>query len=1424
MARHFSYLLGLFLLLSVATAVAQPTYTIESKTAQSQGTVSVNVTVTNFTNVLGEQFNITWDANILKLATITNCAAVPGFICGLSAGSTITNFNQFQPGVLLHSWDGRTTATLADNTVLFTMNFNVVGGAGTSSAVAFSNDINPIEIIVKNGTKDNVYNSPNVSMKSGSVQVANSGTGGGTTGLKANLSSVTGGKGDKVCVDITMDNFKDIVGAQFLVTWDKTKLEFVSAEPDAVNLVGAVANGQAAQIIYVWSDQGLVPQTLANGAKILTACFKILIDGDGQTKIPVNITGTNLKPIEFGKLDGTSVPYTIGNGNITVKSNATPAIAISSVQTKNIGCKGGTDGTITYTIAGGDGTFAYKWSDAVATQNRTALAAGKYTLTVTSGNATTVSDFNITEPALALAATPKATDAICTSATGTAEVTVAGGTSGYTYAWAGSAVTAAKLDNVKAGSYLVTVTDVNKCTSIATVTVGTNNQTVTGAVTVKNTACTASIGTADATNIAGGTAPYTYLWSANASNATVPAIGNLKAGTYSVVITDKNGCAATFSQEVKTDNPTVTATVTPKNTVCTANIGTVEATNPAGGTAPYTYLWSVNNATTSVVSNLKSGNYTVTITDKNGCNAAFTQEIKTENPIVVAGLSVKDPICAGQDGSAVFAPTGGSAPYSLTWAFLPNAPTQVLTATGLKPGDYTVTVSDKNGCMTNQTVKINTPPAALAATFTSVKALCTSASGSAEATVSGGVAPYIYAWSATGSTATKIENVKPATYTLSVTDKNNCVSTFSAVIDQNTVNPLKIDLAKATDATCAGGTGAIDISPNSGKLPYTYNWDNNASASEDLSIASVGKHVVSVTDGNGCVQSGSYEIKAPEQVLVTAAPTNTKCAESKDGAAKVTNSTSGNAGAFTYAWSHGVAGSEVSGLAPGKYKVVATDSKGCKGESQEITINAPTAIQIAGTVADQTIPGTSGNGGIALTVNGGTGAYAYKWTSSAAKDLSGVVAGDYTVTVSDANNCQLTKAFTIKTNFVRFDEAKLVQADSRCKLEGSGEINAAVIGGTADYSYAWSVAGLSGSNPKNLRSGTYVVTVTDKNAVSITKSFTIKSLSSLSIKATNQGDAAPNQANGKSTAEVTGGTAPYNFKWSANGVVSQTNDILPNGRHTVTVTDGQGCTDTASVAIRTKSILSATVTATGGINIIPCPDRATGSANAIVTGNTGTVKYTWSNGSNLAQINNLAAGTYTVTASDETGVSVTASVTLKKPDDFDIKTSGIDFECDKGGIAQVVSITGGTAPYKYEWNDIAKSATQKLSNLKAGSYAVVITDANGCQQLRQVTVKDNCVPTGCYEGVPVMTPNDDGANEVFAIKCLERITKQKTLEIFNRWGQSVFRSESYDNEWNGKTVRGKDLPDGNYFYVFEFINPDTNQLEIKQGSFTMLRE
>jgi gliding motility-associated-like protein len=1358
MARHFTYLLGLFFLLLGATAVAQPTYTIESKAAQTQGTVSVNVTVTNFKNVTGHQFIVLWDPNVIKLASITNCATMPGLTCGLSSGGTITNFNQSIQGQLRHTWNatGANIVTLPDNTVLLTLNFTVAGGAGTSSAISFGSDQGDTEIITKNGTKDVIFETPNVSMKNGAVQV--SGAGGGTPtvgGLKVNASSSTGGKGDKVCVDITADNFKDIVGAQFLVTWDKTKLEYVSVEADPTNLVGATPNGQADRVIYVWSDQALVPQNLANGAKILTVCFKILIDGDGQTKIPVSITGTNLKPIEFGKLDGTSVAYTVGNGNITVKSNATPAIAISAVQTKNIACKGGTDGNITYTIAGGDGAFTYKWNDNIATQNRTALAAGKYTLTVTSGNATTITDFNITEPA-AITTTPKATDAICTSNTGAAEVTVAGGTFGYTYAWSGSAVTTAKLENVKAGSYTVTVTDVNKCTATAAVTVGTTPQTVTGAVAVKNTICTGSVGTAEATTIAGGTAPYTYLWSSNANSATSASVGSLKAG-----------------------------------------------------------------------------NYTVTVTDKNGCVASFTQEVKTDNPIVVSGLTVKDPSCAGQDGVASFVPVGGTAPYTLTWSFAATFDNPNLTAIGLKPADYSVIVKDKNGCSAVQNVKVNPAPTALTASFNTVKALCTSASGASEATVSGGVAPYTYAWSNSGGTTNKIENVKAATFTLTVTDKNNCTTTFNTIVDQNTVNPLKIDLTKTTDATCAGATGAIDIAPNSGKTPYVFNWDNGAAATEDLATATIGKHTISVTDANGCIQSANYEIKAPDAVVVTAAAVSTKCVDSKDGSVKVASTTGGNAGAFTYTWSNGATGSEALPLAPGSYKVVATDSKGCKGESQAVTINTPTVIQITGTVAEQTIPGNTGNGSINLSLNGGTGAYTYAWatpTNNTNKDLTGIVAGDYTVKVKDANGCEVSKAFTVKTNFIRFDDTKLALTDSKCKIEGGGEINVGggTLGGSPDYTYVWSPATVTGSNPKNLKAGNYAVTVSDKNGVSITKSFVIKTLSSLASKAINLGNAAIDQSNGKSTVEITGGSAPYTINWSTGNKAAQTNDQLPKGRHYVTITDAQGCTDTASVVINSKSILAVNINPVGNSgNVIPCPDRANGSINAIVTGNVGNIKYQWSanaGGSNSSILTNLAAGTYVVTVTDESGSTATHSITLKKPDDFDIKTAGIDFECDKGGIAEILSITGGTAPYKFEWNDVAKTATQKLANLKPGAYAVVMTDANGCQQLRQITVKDNCVPTGCYEGLPVITPNDDGANDVFMIKCIERITKQKSLEIYNRWGQSVFRSESYNNEWNGQTVRGKDLPDGNYFYVFEFINPDTNQLEIKQGSFTMLRE
>jgi hypothetical protein len=280
--------------------------------------------------------------------------------------------------------------------------------------------------------------------------------------------------------------------------------------------------------------------------------------------------------------------------------------------------------------------------------------------------------------------------------------------------------------------------------------------------------------------VIGGVSPYTFAWS---NSATTQDISNLAAGTYSVIITDDNGCTQTASATVTQPNA-MAATTTVTDVLC--NNGTTGDVTLAvnGGVSPYTFAWS-NSATTQNISGVGAGTYSVMITDDNGCTQTASATVTQPNAIA-ATSTITDVLCNnGTNGDVTLAVNGGVSPYTFAWSN--SATTQDIS--NLAAGTYSVIITDDNGC--TQTVSATvTEPSAVSSTLSSTDASCgTCADGSADLTVNGGTAPYTYAWS-NSATTEDLANVLPATYTVVITDDNGCQYTDTVTVNFSTGIPF----------------------------------------------------------------------------------------------------------------------------------------------------------------------------------------------------------------------------------------------------------------------------------------------------------------------------------------------------------------------------------------------------------------------------------------------------------------------------------------------------------------------------------------------------------------------------------------------------------------------------------------------------------
>jgi hypothetical protein len=401
------------------------------------------------------------------------------------------------------------------------------------------------------------------------------------------------------------------------------------------------------------------------------------------------------------------------------------------------------------------------------------------------------------------------------AATGEVDLTATGGTAPYSIRVELTARQQQDIINLVAGTYTVIVTDDNGCVDSlsATITEPAAPLSASPLLLSMYLCHGAATGEVDLT-ATGGTAPYTFAWS---NGATSEDIINLIAGTYTVIVTDDNGCVDSLSATITEPAAPLALTATTVDVLCHgAATGEVDLT-ATGGTAPYSYTWS-NGATTQDIINLVAGTYTVIVTDDNGCVDSLSATItEPAAPLALTATTV-DVLCHGAaTGEVDLIATGGTAPYSIRVELTALPPQDII---NLIAGTYTVIVTDDNGCVDSLSATIAEPAAPLALTATTVDVLCHgAATGEVDLTATGGTAPYTFAWS-NGATSEDITGLIAGVYTVVVTDDNGCVDSLSATITEPAA-PLALT-ATTVDVLCHGAaTGEVDLTATGGTAPYT---------------------------------------------------------------------------------------------------------------------------------------------------------------------------------------------------------------------------------------------------------------------------------------------------------------------------------------------------------------------------------------------------------------------------------------------------------------------------------------------------------------------------------------------------------------------------------------------------------------------------
>ena len=1032
-------------------------------------------------------------------------------------------------------------------------------------------------------------------------------------------------------------------------------------------------------------------------------------------------------------------------------------LVFDEVNVQHISCQGADDGRITATVSGGWGDYLLEYQREGQTTytsftDQTTFVPGTYEIRVMDREGCTVvypEMVTITEPAEALALQSAVSDyggyqVTCFGGNdGWIEATATGGNSvpfGNQYRFAldeGPFTLQSRYTELTAGTYLLKVRDERGCIVTESITLSSPDALILITADKNYIQCFGDSTGYVTVQAAGGVAPYQYRIGTDDWQDS-PTFDRLPGGDYSLTVMDAQGCQTVLVERMETNDPLTIAFDKTDVRCYGEDNGEITATI-SGGKAPYNLAWQEVTSTDTRIESLAPGWYTLTITDADNCS--LTDSVLVQQPeAVLLTTPVATPVrCWGEDNGQIVLPSDGGTPpyrYSLDGGVTWQSDNLF---TNLAPGTYATLTEDSRGCTFTAEATVVEPTLLEVSLAAKTDILCHGeATGAITVQATGGTEPYRYSLNGVDWQETPdFTNLIAGDYQVQLQDERGCEAILPIILIEPGA-PLQLTY-QVTPVQCKGtATGAIETTITGGTTPYTYQWENLSATTSAISDLPHGDYVLTVTDDHGCQITDTIVVIEPDIALLgsVSSQRNVSCFGLSDGFVQV--EAQGGYPPYRYAWQGGTFSKVLAydNLPEGTYQLVIRDSMDCE-VTVETFVSQPEVLTATAEVLQHVSCFGGSDAQFQPQVIGGTQPYRYSldagatWQSDALFD--GYPIGHYTVLVEDALGCQASTELDITEPPLLLATIENI-VEAAC-TQANGEAQAVAQGGTLPYRYAWinqqEEIVSEEAYPTNLRANVYDVYVTDANNCRVHLTQIINDLDGPTSHITAWQDArCYTSSDGQATVAAQGGTGTYRYQWDDPSAQTGTTAInLARGEYFVTVTDERGCVSISSVTIGSPDAFQLDTLAWKAPS---CYEACDGQLEVAVSGGVAPYTYWWEGRPEAGTtLQDLCRGDYTLTVTDAEGCTLTQVLTMTPPDSLQLSiTEAQSPTCFQGCDGRAtVAVQGGTGPYQYQWNDavgrrLAEQTATRAANLCPGSYTVVVTDAQGCQQEQIVTIEE----------------------------------------------------------------------------------------------------